>query len=213
MSAITILVAATGLVLGLRLNAFILGLLLLLGVTSIFTIGIWSGGNLGVVALHVLAMLASVQISYLIGFLIAARARKITRHRDRGVNRQSPASCGAITKERSGSPPSMSRARMPIIRDFTMPGSELGRQTTRRDDSLPRKDARPLLDVRRDQLGRSDKRQRRLVLGFGLRLSLEREGHEWPTVSANDVEALKEHAPFRVHCRSTFIVVSTLVRL
>ena len=73
MSAITILVAATGLVLGLRFNAFVLGLLLLLGVTSIFTIGIWSGGNLGVVVLHVLAMLASVQISYLIGFLIAAQ--------------------------------------------------------------------------------------------------------------------------------------------
>jgi hypothetical protein len=73
MSAITILVAATGLVLGLRFNAFVLGLLLLLGITSIFTIGIWSGGNLGVVALHVLAMLASVQISYLIGFLIAAQ--------------------------------------------------------------------------------------------------------------------------------------------
>ena len=73
MLAITILVAATGLVLGLRFNAFVLGLLLLLGITSIFTIGIWSGGNLGVVALRALAMLASVQISYLIGFLIAAQ--------------------------------------------------------------------------------------------------------------------------------------------
>ena len=73
MSAITILVVATGLVLGLRFNAFVLGLLLVLGVTSIFTIGIWSGSNLGVVALHVLATRASVQISYLIGFLIAAQ--------------------------------------------------------------------------------------------------------------------------------------------
>ena len=73
MSAITILVATAGLVLGLRFNAFVLGLLLLLGVASILTIGIWSGGNLGVVALHMLAMLASVQISYLIGFLIAAQ--------------------------------------------------------------------------------------------------------------------------------------------
>jgi hypothetical protein len=73
MSAITILVAATGLVLGLRFNAFVLGLLLLLGVASVLTIGIWSDGNLGVVALHLLAMLASVQISYLIGFLIAAQ--------------------------------------------------------------------------------------------------------------------------------------------
>ena len=73
MSAITILVAATGLVLGLRFNAFVLGLLLLLGVASILTIGIWSGGNLGVVALHMLVMVASVQISYFIGFLIAAQ--------------------------------------------------------------------------------------------------------------------------------------------
>jgi hypothetical protein len=73
MSAITILVAATGLVLGLRFNAFVLGLLLLLGVASVLTIGIWSDGNLGVVALHLLATLASVQISYLIGFLIAAQ--------------------------------------------------------------------------------------------------------------------------------------------
>ena len=73
MLAITILVAATGLVLGLRFNVFVLGLLLLLGITSIFTIGIWSGGNLSVVALRALAMLASVQISYLIGFLIAAQ--------------------------------------------------------------------------------------------------------------------------------------------
>jgi hypothetical protein len=54
------------------------------------------------------------------------------------------------------------------------------------------------------QLARSDNRQHRLVRGYGLRLSLEREGHEWPTVSANDVEALKEHAPFPVHCRVDF---------
>ena len=73
MSAVTILVAATGLVLGLRFNAFVLGLLLLPGVANIFTTGIWSGGNLAAVALHVLAMLASVQISYLIGYLIAAQ--------------------------------------------------------------------------------------------------------------------------------------------
>lgn len=73
MLAITILIAATGLVLGLRFNVFVLGLLLLLGITSIFTIGSWSGDNLGVAALHLLAMLASLQISYLIGFLIAAQ--------------------------------------------------------------------------------------------------------------------------------------------
>jgi hypothetical protein len=64
MLAITILIAATGLVLGLRFNVFVLGLLLLLGITSIFTIGSWSGDNLGVAALHLLAMLASLQISY-----------------------------------------------------------------------------------------------------------------------------------------------------
>jgi len=73
MLAITILVAATGLALGLRFNVFVLGLLLLLATTSIFPIGIWSGGNAGVIALHLLAMLASVQISYLIGCLIAAQ--------------------------------------------------------------------------------------------------------------------------------------------
>ena len=73
MSAITILVAATGLILGLRFSVFVLGLLLLLGVASTFTIGVWSGGNLAIIALHVLVMLAVVQISYLIGYLIAAQ--------------------------------------------------------------------------------------------------------------------------------------------
>ena len=73
MSAITILVAATGLALGLRFNVFVLVLLLLLAITSIFAIGIWSGGNARVIALHLLATLASVQISYLIGCLIAAQ--------------------------------------------------------------------------------------------------------------------------------------------
>jgi hypothetical protein len=37
--------------------------------------------------------------------------------------------------------------------------------------------------------------------GLGLRLSPEREGHEWTAVNANNVEALKEHAPFAVHRR------------
>jgi len=73
MLAITILVAATGLALGLRFNVFVLVLLLLLATTSIFAIGIWSGGNALVIALHLLATLASVQISYLIGWLIAAQ--------------------------------------------------------------------------------------------------------------------------------------------
>jgi hypothetical protein len=73
MLAITILVAATGLALGLRFNVFVLVPVLLLAITSIFVIGIWSGGNARVIALHLLATLASVQISYLIGCLIAAQ--------------------------------------------------------------------------------------------------------------------------------------------
>ena len=73
MLAITVLAAATGLILGLRFNVFVLGLLLLAATAGIFTAVIWSGGNLGVVALHLLATLASVQISYLIGCLIAAQ--------------------------------------------------------------------------------------------------------------------------------------------
>jgi len=73
MLAMTILVAAIGLALGLRFNAFVLGLLLLLAITSTFAIGIWSGGNPRVIALYLLATLASVQISYLIGCLIAAQ--------------------------------------------------------------------------------------------------------------------------------------------
>ena len=43
---------------------------------------------------------------------------------------------------------------------------------------------RRLLDVRYDQL-----RLHGLVRGVGLRLNLEREGHEWTTLNANDVEA------------------------
>jgi hypothetical protein len=73
MLAITLLVAATGLVLGLRFNVLVLGLLLLATTAGTFTVAIWSGGNLPVVALHLLATLASVQISYLIGCLIAAQ--------------------------------------------------------------------------------------------------------------------------------------------
>ena len=65
--AIAILVAATGLVLGLRFNALVLGLLLLVAAASFFAISIWSGGNAPVVALLLLAMLASGQIGYLIG--------------------------------------------------------------------------------------------------------------------------------------------------
>ena len=72
MLAIMLLTAATGLVLGLRFNVFALALLVLLVITSIFATGIWVGGNSLVVALRLLATLASVQISYFIGCMIAA---------------------------------------------------------------------------------------------------------------------------------------------
>jgi hypothetical protein len=62
MLAFTVLLAATGLALGLRFNVFVLALLLLLATTSIFAIGIWGGGNPLVVALNLLVTLASVQI-------------------------------------------------------------------------------------------------------------------------------------------------------
>jgi hypothetical protein len=74
MLAITVLlVAVTALLLGLRFSGFVLGLLILLVTTSILVIAIWNGGKPGVVALQLLAMLASVQISYLIGCLIGAQ--------------------------------------------------------------------------------------------------------------------------------------------
>jgi hypothetical protein len=72
MLAITVLVAAAGLALGLRFNVIILALLVLLVITSIFAAGIWVGSNSLVVTLRLLATLASVQISYLVGCLIAA---------------------------------------------------------------------------------------------------------------------------------------------
>jgi hypothetical protein len=72
MLAITLPIAATGLVLGLRFNVFVLALLVLLVITSIFATGIWLGSNLLVITLHLLATLVSVEISYLIGCLIAA---------------------------------------------------------------------------------------------------------------------------------------------
>ena len=75
MLAITVLlVAVTALILGLRFSGFVLGLLILLVTTSILVIAIWNGGKPGVVALQLLAMLASAQISYLIGCLISAQA-------------------------------------------------------------------------------------------------------------------------------------------
>jgi hypothetical protein len=65
--------AAAGLALGLRFNALALALVLLLAITGICTIAIGSGTNLLVVALRALAVLVSLQISYLIGSLIAAQ--------------------------------------------------------------------------------------------------------------------------------------------
>jgi hypothetical protein len=76
MFAITLLIAATGLVLGLRFNVFVLMLMILLVTTNIFAMGIWSGSDALVVALRLLATLATVQISYLIGCLIAAHFPK-----------------------------------------------------------------------------------------------------------------------------------------
>lgn len=55
--------------------------------------------------------------------------------------------------------------------------------------------------MRNDQLRRGHDRLHGRVRGFGLGLSLEREGYEWTTVNANNVEALKEHASYAVHCR------------
>jgi hypothetical protein len=73
MLTITIIVAAAGLVVGLRFNVFVLALLLLAAAASIFAIGVWNGGTALVVALQLLATFASVQIGYLIGCLIAAQ--------------------------------------------------------------------------------------------------------------------------------------------
>ena len=61
-----------GLALGLRFNVIILALLVLLVITSILATGFWVGNNSLVVTLRLLATLASVQISYLVGCLIAA---------------------------------------------------------------------------------------------------------------------------------------------
>jgi hypothetical protein len=73
MLTITSIVAATGLVVGLRFNVFMFALLLSAAAASVFAIGVWSGGNALVVALQLLATFASVQIGYLIGCLIAAQ--------------------------------------------------------------------------------------------------------------------------------------------
>ena len=63
--------AAAGLALGLRFGVITLALLIL-GTAIIFTAGVWGGGSRLVVAFQLLATLASVQISYLFGCLLAA---------------------------------------------------------------------------------------------------------------------------------------------
>ena len=73
MLIVTIVVAAAGLVVGLRFDVFVLALLLSGAAASVFAIGVWSGDNALVVALQLLATFASVQIGYLIGCLIAAQ--------------------------------------------------------------------------------------------------------------------------------------------
>jgi hypothetical protein len=71
MLAIGMLAAVAGLVLGLRFNV-ITFVLLTLAIAIIFAIGVWGGESPLVIALQVLATLASVQISYLFGCVLAA---------------------------------------------------------------------------------------------------------------------------------------------
>ena len=89
MLAITVVVAAAGLALGLRFNVFVLALLLIVAIIGVSAIGVWGGSNLLVVALRVLATLACLQIGYLIGSLIAAQlpARVINRTQTQYVRR------------------------------------------------------------------------------------------------------------------------------
>ena len=62
--------AAAGLALGLRFNVFTL-LLLAFGIVLIFAVGVLSGSGLLIVTLKMLVALASVQITYLFGSLLA----------------------------------------------------------------------------------------------------------------------------------------------
>src|SRR5262249_23169271 len=90
MLAITVLlVGVTALILGLRFSGLVLELMILLATTSILVIAIWIGKP-GVVALQLLAMLASAQISYLIGCLIGAQASMWAPVRKDEVARSAP---------------------------------------------------------------------------------------------------------------------------
>ena len=71
MLAIGMLAAAAGLVLGLRFSV-ITFVLLTLAIAIVFAIGVWGRESPLVIALQMLATLASVQISYLFGCLLAA---------------------------------------------------------------------------------------------------------------------------------------------
>ena len=71
MLAIAIIASAAGLVLGLRFSLFTLALLVIT-TTIVSAVGMWGGGSPLVVAMQLLATLASVQISYLMGCLLAA---------------------------------------------------------------------------------------------------------------------------------------------
>ena len=72
--------AAAGLALGIRFGVATFALLLL-AIAIIFTAGLWGGSSRLVVAFQLLVTLAFVQISYLLGSLLAAHlpARAKTR--------------------------------------------------------------------------------------------------------------------------------------
>jgi hypothetical protein len=71
MLAIGMLAAAAGLVLGLRFSVVTL-VLLTLAIAIVCAMGVWGGESPLIIALQMLATLASVQISYLFGCLLAA---------------------------------------------------------------------------------------------------------------------------------------------
>jgi hypothetical protein len=71
MLVVGLLAASVGLVLGLRFSV-ITFMLLTLAIIVMFAVSVLGGSSALVVAFHMLAMLACVQISYLFGSLLAA---------------------------------------------------------------------------------------------------------------------------------------------
>ena len=71
MLVIAIVAAAAGLVFGFRFSPIALTLLIIT-TTIVFAVCMWGGGGPLVLTLQLLATLASVQISYLVGCLLAA---------------------------------------------------------------------------------------------------------------------------------------------